>query len=154
MTVRTTNWPPWRRSTRASRASSAPKVGPAERARAAHSRYSRPVRARKTVSRLGGWLVASRTWSPSSVAAITSAASTPVGLVGEDAQGRAVPLRRAHAVERRGALLERVEVAVDRDRDHGVRPELRFSSAGAPSASTLPWSMIAIRSQSVSASSM
>ena len=48
----------------------------AERRQPAHSRYSRPVRFRKTVSRLGGWLATSRTSSPAVRAASTRLVST------------------------------------------------------------------------------
>ena len=44
-----------------------------------HSRYSRPVRVRNTVSRLGLSWVASRTVSPAAEPAVTSSPSTPSG---------------------------------------------------------------------------
>ena len=47
--------------------------------RGGHSRYSRPVRVRNTVSRLGLSWVASRTFSPAAEPAVTSAPSTPSG---------------------------------------------------------------------------
>src|SRR3954453_19563693 len=119
-----------------------------------HSRYSRPVRLRKTVSRLGGRLEASRTASPSSPAACTSWTSTPSERSActrttwpSRSTERTPSSRSARSASRAGSpsIVSVISVSA---------PCLRFSSAGVSIASALPWSMIAILSQRTSASSM
>ena len=53
--------------------------GPLPSGGGGHSRYSRPVSVRNTVSRLGLSWVASRTVSPAAEPAVTSSPSTPSG---------------------------------------------------------------------------
>ena len=68
-----------------------------------HSRYSRPVSVRKTVSRLGGWLVASRDVEADARSPRRRAAtSTPSARVANTRRIAVVALDGAHAVDRRG----------------------------------------------------
>src|SRR3954467_61571 len=122
----------------------------------AHSRYSRPVRLRKTVSRLGGRLDASRTGRPSSTAASTSWTRTPSEraactrtreLSRSISTERTASSRSARSASGAGSPSTVTVISVS-------APCLRFSSAGVSTASALPRSMIAMRSQRTSASSM
>src|SRR5262249_24622457 len=121
-----------------------------------HSRYSRPVRLRKTASRLGGRLDASRTGRPSSAAASTSwtrtpserAARTRTSELSRSSSTRLTPSSRsARSASGTGSPSTVTVITVS-------APCLRFSSAGVSTASALPWSMIATRLQRTSASSM
>ena len=95
-----------------------------------HSRYSRPVRLRKTVSRLGGRLEASRTGRPSSAAACTSWTRTPSERAACTRTSVLVPLDldRADAVEPLGALGERRGISLHGQRDQrlGAVPPLQL----------------------------
>src|SRR5581483_6168766 len=112
----------------------------------AHSLYSRPVSVRNTVSRLGGWLEASRTSTPSSVAVCTSVANTRT-----TCSSRSTVRTPGSAAARsaRAAGSPSIVTAITVS-----APSVCLSSAGLPSASILPWSRIAIRWQRTSASSM
>src|SRR3954447_5197227 len=122
----------------------------------AHSRYSRPVRLRKTVSSLGGRLHVAATGRPSSAAASTSRTRAPSEraactrtseLSRSTSTERTASSRSARSASGAGSPSTVTVISVS-------APCLRFSSAGVSTASALPRSMIAMRSQRTSASSM
>src|SRR6185437_14073309 len=122
-----------------------------------HSRYSRPVRVRKTVSRLGLSWVASSTLSPAAEPAVTSSPSTPSGsrvktrTWSPSASTLLTPVRRPRpacsAMPSGTGSSYRTVMTVS-------APVPALSSFTVPEASTSPWSTTETCSHSASASSM
>src|SRR5439155_1373295 len=128
-------------------------LGDEEGDRAHQSRSSRPVRSRKRLLRLGGWIDTPSTCIPleSTPASSSTAARPEPSTESTSFPGSAETARTPGVAPRR--TLAASASKDPRTLTISLLPTRRFSSSSVPSARMRPWSMMPMRSHSDSASS-